>query len=246
LTPPPCVGFHALTSAPFSCSRAPRNCLSSRSLPEICVPLSPRVLGSGVGREIWESSSLSSSPPSVGRRTRAVLATLLLEQTGPPPCGLSTGPRSAAPGVGPLEAPGGLPGAAGPGPGPGAAAARARQDPWEDLWEARTARRRCLAALAAVVRNVRRAPQVGGYRRLRRSNPALAQEVFAFPAAVEALRLAGFVEVQDRAGDAGDDGEEGGGGSCLWLEVADPDLLARLDREVGHALGCLDAAAAHF
>lgn len=85
------------------------------------------------------------------------------------------------------------------------------------------ASKRCLDRLGAIAAQVRRDPGAREARRLRSSNPALAQDVLCYPAAVTALQLLGFEHHHH------DEEEEDGEAGSWLLRTVDLDLFARFE-----------------
>ena len=85
------------------------------------------------------------------------------------------------------------------------------------------AAKRCLDRLGAIAAQVRRDPGAREARHLRSSNPALAQDVLCYPAAVTALQLLGFEHHHH------DDEEEDGEAGSWVLRTVDLDLFARFE-----------------
>jgi hypothetical protein len=80
-----------------------------------------------------------------------------------------------------------------------------------------------LHTVASVLRNVLEHPGAAQYRVLRRGNAAFEARAGRFPAAIELLRAAGFVEEAEPAGAA--NSSSGSSARRLWLARDDPGLL---------------------
>jgi len=96
------------------------------------------------------------------------------------------------------------------------------------------AAKRCLDRLGAIASNVRRDLGAREARHLRSSNPALAQDVLCYPAAVMALQLLGFEHHHH------DEEEEDGEAGSWVLRTVDLDLSARFEGILERARQRLD------